>query len=467
MTRATLIILDGARPDVFRHLADRGDLPHLSRHLLEPGGITPATTVFPTTTGVAYLPFLTGCYPGTLNVPGIRWLDRARYAGGWWRDREHVRSYCGYQGGRLNHDLTDGTRSLFDLEPDSVALCTPFNRGLAPGRERSAVARALWGGLGHYTMGYDRLDQAVGREFARLAPQHHRFTFAVFPGVDGVAHFSDPWHPSVLDMYRDFDGLFGDFAAAGGMDGDHLVLLVSDHGFWPVERHTDIAVELEGHGVPVLRHPLHLWRRDPRAAVMVSGNGSAQVYFHPGILRESRYAVHDLEAGMDGLPAGIVSWLAALPGVGVVAGTDGDDVVVIGPSGRGRLTPATGERIAWRPETGDPLGLGPAAERTEREWLAASYAGPYPDAPMQLFQVFRSPRAGDLVVIAEPGADLRDDWELPEHRAGHGSLHGEHMRCLVAANRVWPGPIRTPDLFPVILDHLGIPVPSGIDGVAP
>ena len=106
-SRATLIILDGARPDVFRHLVERGDLPQLSQHLLTPGGITPATTVFPSTTGVAYLPLLTGCYPGTCDVPGIRWLDRRHYGGAWWRDREHVRSYCGYQGGRLNDDLPD------------------------------------------------------------------------------------------------------------------------------------------------------------------------------------------------------------------------------------------------------------------------------------------------------------------------------------------------------------------------
>lgn len=466
MPRATLIILDGARPDVFRHLVDRGDLPVLTQHVLEPGGITPATTVFPSTTGVAYLPFLTGCYPGTCDVPGIRWLDRRRYAGGWWRDREHVRSYCGYQGGRLNHDLPDGMRTLFDLEPDSVALCTPFNRGLGPGREKAIRARTLWGGLAHYTMGYELLEQAVGEELIRLAPARHRFTFAVFPGVDGVTHFYDPWHESVLDTYRDFDAMFGRFVAAGGMDGDHLVVLVSDHGLSRVDQHTDIAVELEQAGVPVLRHPLHLWRRDPQAAVMVSGNASAQVYVKPGALRDARYPVSALEAGVPGLPRRIVSWLAALPGVALVAGTEGDDIVVLSAGGRARLVTRGDGRIAYRPETGDPLVLGSAAERHEREWLASSHGGAFPDAPMQLTQLFRSERTGDLVVIAAPGADLRRDWELPEHRSGHGSLHGEHMRCLVAANHAWDGPLRTTDLFPKILAHLGHDVPDGIDAAA-
>ena len=36
--RATLFIMDGARPDVFDYLAARGDLPNISRYVLERGG---------------------------------------------------------------------------------------------------------------------------------------------------------------------------------------------------------------------------------------------------------------------------------------------------------------------------------------------------------------------------------------------------------------------------------------------
>ncbi len=36
--RVVMLLLDGARHDVFEDLAARGDLPHIARHLLEPGG---------------------------------------------------------------------------------------------------------------------------------------------------------------------------------------------------------------------------------------------------------------------------------------------------------------------------------------------------------------------------------------------------------------------------------------------
>src|SRR5438045_8681898 len=90
--RVTLFIMDGARPDVFGYLAARGDLPNISRYVLERGGAGPATTVFPSTTGAAYLPFLPGCYPGTCDVPRIRRLDRSRYTGRWIRARRPVRN---------------------------------------------------------------------------------------------------------------------------------------------------------------------------------------------------------------------------------------------------------------------------------------------------------------------------------------------------------------------------------------
>jgi len=464
--RVVLLLLDGARHDVFASLAARGDLPHISRHILDPGGMTPATTVFPSTTGVAYLPFLTGCFPGTCDVPGIRWLDVRRYRGRWWDDRDQVRSYCGYQGGRLNTDLRPGIATLFDLVPDSIGICTPFTRGLGDGRERAGAARKVWGGLAHYTGGYGVLERAVGRALVRAVREKPSFVFSVFPGVDGVTHFHDPAHPDVLDTYRDFDGIVGDLAQAGGFDGETLVLLVSDHGLSRVDRHTDVSLELEAMGLPTLRHPL-VWRRDPVAAVMVSGNASAQVYLLPGRVRERRFALAEIESGaVAPIPADVVRRLAARPGIAMVVATDEAGLVLVSRDGRALLRDVTGG-VAYDPVTADVLGLGPPAVLPEREWLARSLDGRYPDGPLQLLQLFRSPRTGDLVVIADRGADLRLDWEVPEHRSGHGSLTADHMRCLAACNVPIDGPLRTVDVFPLVLHHLGLPIPAGIDGALP
>src|SRR5262245_2747514 len=78
--RATFLLLDGARADVFHDLVRQGALPHVSRHLIERGGTATATTVFPSVTGVAYAPYLTGVFPERTNLAGVKWLDREVYA---------------------------------------------------------------------------------------------------------------------------------------------------------------------------------------------------------------------------------------------------------------------------------------------------------------------------------------------------------------------------------------------------
>ena len=78
--RVVMILADGAREDVLRELLARGELPHIEKEIVATGTVASGITTFPSTTGPAYFPFLTGCFPGTLNVPGIRWFDKEAYA---------------------------------------------------------------------------------------------------------------------------------------------------------------------------------------------------------------------------------------------------------------------------------------------------------------------------------------------------------------------------------------------------
>ena len=140
MKRAFLILVDGLRPDILESELAAARLPNLAR-LTERGARSRAVSVFPTTTSVAYLPFLTGCFPGTCNIPSIRWLDRAAYTGRWWRDRAAVRSYCGYQAGMLDNDIAPQVETIFQLVPESLGIFTMITRGLTPERDPAQGAR--------------------------------------------------------------------------------------------------------------------------------------------------------------------------------------------------------------------------------------------------------------------------------------------------------------------------------------
>src|SRR5256886_2591224 len=460
--RVVFVLIDGARHDVLRTLLAQGDLPNLARWVIEPGGMTVGTTVFPSTTGVAYIPFLFGRYPGTANVPGIRWLDRGAAARGIglrseWRA---ARSYCGAQASWINRDITCGP-SIFELVPQSLAICTPIVRGLRRGAHLMPARRALLGIAAHYFGTYGALDRAVADAWVAAAAEPWRFLFVVFPGPDGLSHLFDPRHALVLDAYRRIDRALGQFVARARTAGEAPALFVAaDHGVSVVGEHCDIALALEAWGVPTIRHPWHVWRRGAQAAVMVSGNGCAHVYFRP------RGGPPTPRSGA-AVPSDLVEQLLGLPAVQLGAWRDGHGDVVVASGWQRACVGVDADGVHYEPLLGDPLDLGPErCSLGDRELLGRSRRTAFPDAPRQLVQLFSSARTGDVVLAAARGSDFREAWEIPEHRAGHGSLIADHMEVPLAASVPLPdAPIRTVDLMPTMLETLGLPIPAGLDGI--
>ncbi|HEV8598743.1 MAG TPA: alkaline phosphatase family protein [Gemmatimonadales bacterium] len=467
MRRCLLLLIDGLRPDVAEAELAAGRLPNLAR-LVAGGGVGRAVTSFPSTTSVSYLPFFTGCTPGRCNVPSIRWLERSRYDGRWWRTRDAVRSYCGYQAGRLDADVASDIRTIFELVPESVGIFTMVTRGLPPERNPARVERGFWGILGHYAQWHQPSDDAAAGHLLRAAAQPNRFIFVQFPAVDGYTHQADPQAPKVLRALSRVDLAVGRLLEALAQNGDlaeTLVLIVSDHGASVVTEHVDLADWFRERGVRTLSHPV-LWERNPGAAVMVAGNGSAMVYAQPNHPRGARWPLSRLrQPDAFGAREDLISRLAAEPAVALLAAeAETGGIVLVNAAGEAELTQENGV-IRYTPRTADPLDLGGRVEGTSREWLARSWDAALPDAAFQLLDQFRSTRTGDVVVVGNEGYDFRRRFEIPEHRSGHGSLIRAHMLTPLWSNRALPQiPLRTIDLFPTMLDWLQVPLPPGIDG---
>jgi hypothetical protein len=246
---------------------------------------------------------------------------------------------------------------------------------------------------------------------------------------------------------------------------DSLILLVSDHGASQVHTHLDLADWFRAQGVPTLSHPI-VWERRPRAAVMVAGNGSAMVYARPGVTREDRWPVERLRTpAAFGSQGDLIAALVREPSVAFVAAeSESGGIWLESEAGSARLTSRSGE-VSYQPLSGDPLLLGEACSASPRGWLEATWDSPFPDAAFHLMDQFQTRRSGDLLVIAQEGYDFRARFEVPEHRAGHGSLIRAHMQTPVWSSQPMPSePVRTVDLFPAMLDWLSVAIPEGIDG---
>lgn len=468
MRRCFLLLIDGLRPDLAEAELAAGRLPNLAR-LVATGGMTRAITSFPSTTSVSYLPFLTGCTPGTCNVPSIRWLDRTRYDGRWWQSRDAVRSYCGYQAGMLDQDINPDVSTIFELVPESVGIFTMIARGLTGERNPASFERQFWGAVAHYALWHQPSDDAVSNHLLQSVEKPYRFVFAQFPAVDGYTHQAHPHHERVAESLHAVDETVGrlmDRLAARGELAESLILVVSDHGASIVHQHLDLAEWFRRQGVRTMSHPV-VWERHPSAAVMVAGNGSAMVYAHPDIPRDTRWPLARLRRpDAFGAGADLVERLLHEPAVAMVAGEseDGEGVIIADRRGEA-IVQWRGGQIAYTPGSGDPLHLGEPVVSGHREWLARTFKAAMPDAAFQLLDQFQASRTGDLLVIGREGYDFRERFEIPEHRSGHGSLIRAHMHTPLWSNRrLGELPLRTIDLYPTMLAWLGVPFPEVMDG---
>jgi arylsulfatase A-like enzyme len=463
----TLVILvaDGARPDTLFGAMDAGHLPALSA-LRATGMSATLSSVFPSVTGSAYTPFLTGLHPGRAGLPGLRWYDRDRTATLW---PAYARSYVGLGGMRADKDLTRDFRTLFELEPRSIGGFTYVGRGLSTARRIGTGwafgARLAWTHFRGDLDGWMRFDRWLGEEFVRrIVAQKPRVAFLAHPGIDKLSHQFGQNSPRILEAMQTVDhtvSLLVDTFAKQGRSHELEIWIVSDHGHAAVTQHEDLAGRIASLGHGVRAHPWVIGGKD--IAVMVSGNAMAHLYLE---LNRRRRAVW---------PAFRDRWqplltrLLELPAVdlAIVPMADGHAAVHSGQRGSADVFTAGDGTYSYRRSSGDPLGLGEdlvgldAAQAWERSSGTA-----YPDALVQLCAIAAAPRAGDIIISATAGWDLRTRWEPINHVSGHGALHRDQMLVpFIASRPLRETPLRTTDIFPTALQRLGLTLPRGLDGV--
>jgi arylsulfatase A-like enzyme len=444
-----MVLADGARVDAFEQLLGAGELPNIQRHVIDRGAYRRATSVFTSTTGPAHIPFLTGCFPGTANVPGYRWFDRRAYVPGLPMGPWCLRSYNGPEAWLYVRDLE--AKTLFELTESPLNVFGVIARGARSVPRGVKSPLWLWS---HYAHDYRTPDTFAERAMLAALRRLSELRFVVFPGIDWMSHYVDPAGEGALERYRAVDRAVGKAAEElrrQGLYEDTLLVVCSDHGHHPVHTHFDLAPELERHwGLVTAYHSGKVWRRSPEAVVCVSGNGMSHVYFRGGEV-----------------PREVVDWLLLEPAVDVVATRDGDGLLVESRRGRATLAERDGG-VEYRLLEGDPFGFAELPERmTHEEALERTFETGYPDGLLQLVQLLRAPRCGDLIVSARPGYDLRYLYESPEHRSSHGALYREHMMVpLALSTPLEDGPMRTADVFATVLDWLGRERPAGVDGVS-
>lgn len=479
--RCILLLADGSRFDVFNELFAAGRLPNIQKYIVTPGCIREAVSVFPSTTGPAHIPFLTGCLPATCNIPGIRWFDKKLYEskghGSVFSLGSHgrYRSYVGIETFRINSDMRNDIYTVFDIIPKSYSIFNSINRGVGS-RNLTRIMRIWYWYYGHMTDRWRFVDSSATEKVLKVIEKDFEFLFVVYPGIDEYSHLANPRDESALKQYDFLDASVGELVTklkSLGKYEETLLWIVSDHGLSSTHTHFCVNTFLESRGIKTFYFPL-TYRKDCVAANMVSGNSMTHVYFKNRESWGDRTTVEDV----DGMYPNLLEELLSEPAVDIIALLNKDGEIVVRTKKGSATLSLDGDEITYTVDGNDPFGYDfadkalplPGArvrKLLSRRFLSATLDSDYPDALYQIAHIFSSPRCGDLVISAAPGYDLRLKYETPEHKASHGSLHREHMLVPILCNKKLPvQPIRTVDVFPTYLKMMGHVSPQNIDGVA-
>ncbi len=466
-----MILADGAKADTFESLLESDQLPEISRHVVERGSYRRGTSVFTSTTGPAHVPLLSGCFPGTVDVPGYRWFDRDRYRGHGPAAPHALRSYNGPEVAYLSGDMAAAHPTLYELLPDAIGVFGLLNRGLDPERNLRRRAKPFVWSHSHWFHDYERADRWAADALVEAAAAESRFRFIAFPGIDWNCHYIGADCPEAIAGYRHIDSAVGRAARKLqdlGTYDDTLITIVSDHGHHTVHTHFDVAVELgERYGIKTAYHSWPAFRPSFDAVVCVSGNGMCHIYLRGA---DGTWATRPSREVIGQRHPGLIESLLEEPAVEIIAtrGEDPGGLVVESRQGVADLAEIA-DGVAYSPRDGrDPFGWGELPPRmSSREALEETVDTDHPDALVQIAQLFRTRRTGDLVISATPGYDLRERFEWPHHFSSHGGLTRDHMMIPVASSMpLADGPVRSADVATTVLDYLGVSAPAGVDGVS-
>jgi hypothetical protein len=444
---------------------DDGHLPALARLRTE-GLLSSVTSAFPSVTGPAYAPFLMGRYPGSIGLPGLRWFDRSRRVA---RLLGHSRSYVGAEMRFVDTDIDKASPTMFELAKPSIGalsvICRGLRRGDRIGQSVGYVAQAAATHFRGNVKGWLAIDRNVSEEVARrLRTERLKFAFVALTGIDKTSHAAGHSAPVVSEAMRIVDTtvaeIRGDAEGDGRWERMHL-WVASDHGHSPVRAHEDLAALITQWGYETLAHPW-AFKRSADVGVMVSGNAMAHLYLD--LEQRSRPWWPSLGARWNGL----VDNLTERESVDLVILPTGPASCEIRSRSRGTATLEwRARRYSYRPETGDPLGVGEQLSLDDEGAYDATRETDYPDAIVQIAHLTGSPRSGDIILSAARDWDYRARYEPIPHVSSHGALHREHMLVPLLLNRApTRAPRRTVDVMPSALAALGITSPKTLDGVS-
>lgn len=456
---ATIILIDGLSQEIFQSELSKGHFPNIEKLMPRSLYIENGISSFPSMTGYAFYPFITGMDAAESGIYGLRWLDRSR-------DEGNLRNYVGRTNVHMNHDVRNDVQNAFELYDTfyTASINTYMNRGVNHS-VKTGWAHTTAKYAQHAIFPYLRSFPYFGKKIAKNHFQHETLVtdlaieqLAKNPKVQWITYPSPDAHNHVhgtdstyYKLLRHIDKQVGRIieTTVSLNQNDRLIAIVSDHGISDVDVNLDI-VELFDKGLNLnlergpsthigtdrLDTPIESFL-DKDGYFVINGNLSAYLYMKDSELigKESWRKKLNAEKLEDYRQRNIPAFISNLKGIDLVACAINETQIKVLKNGYACIfQQLTNGKYNYSCQSADPLYpeniLHPDSAYTNGEILEKTHLTAYPYALPRLFNLLMRPDGPDLVMTSLPGYDLASDYEIfvSNYKGGHGGIRSELLR---------------------------------------
>ncbi len=459
----SIILIDGLDQARFERAMQNERLPNLQK-LIDSGTYAKnGIGSFPSMTGYAFYPFITGHDAIESGIIGLRWFDRSLNIG-------NLRNYVGRTNVWMNQDITDTIKTFFELSGDqyTTSINSYMNKGVADARI-TGWTHTTAKFEGKSFIGPLRSIPFVGKELAKNHYQHEsevmkmaaeqlkqnpKVQWITLPSPDATFHV-DGMTDYYDNLVQYIDSLIGDFQVTIdelGQSDTRMLAIVSDHGVASVENNIDFIKEskeimgldfIRGNAVNYrsmqLKEPLSDFV-DKDGYFVINGNLSAMLYLRDPSQsgteswRTNLTSQQLIDFSKNGTYVDITDGIANMEGLEfVIFRKDKNTIIVKNKKGQASIENRD-HTYKYTPLSNNPFGYNEIdlldTFLTADQWIEKTINTDYPDAVYRLYSLMDMPNVGDFVLTSKEGYDFAKDYEVivGNYKGGHGGIKANQLR---------------------------------------
>lgn len=454
-TSISYILIDGLVKDHFERLRASGKLPCLDSLVKRGLYVENGITSFPSMTGYAFYPYLTGKPAYESGVFGLRWFDRDRREG-------NLRNYVGRTNIYMNEDLSLENSTIFELFPDdyTASINSFLNRGTKDSRKLGwSLTTSKYDDLSYFGKlkkipifgnhifidSYENEEQVLDLALKQLS-QNPKVHWITFPTLDARYHVYgyDENYDLLLTHIDSLIQVYIDYSIKLGHSNRHFAI-ISDHGMTEVGENIDPCLILKdsldlkierGRSTNLRKLKLDTpisKLEDLDAYFVINGNLTGYLYFK-SLGKSNSWKQRNYDSDQYPLFDSTIEVLHNSAGIEFVIASKSKSIHEISNrKGVGQIR-FEDEKFRYIVSGVDPLGYESQAFPydsllTSDQLLKLTYASKYPDAIVKIHGLMSHNESPDIVMCSKKGYDFGKDYEIfvSNYKGGHGGLHREMM----------------------------------------